>query len=52
MISIDDIKSLVQEWFSDCSNYIDVIKLYHEIVRECEIQSEYTCEQLMKGGME
>ena len=48
----EDMKSLVQEWFASCTDVHDVVKLYHEIVRECEIQSEYMCEQLLKGGTE
>lgn len=49
---VEDMRSLIQEWFASCTDVHDVVKLYHEIVRECEIQSEYMCEQLLKGDTE
>lgn len=49
MECVEDMKYCVQEWFASCTDVHDVVKLYYEIVRECEIQSEYMCEQLLKG---
>lgn len=47
---VEDMRSLVQEWFASCEDVNEVIKLYHEIARECEIQGAYMCEQFLRGG--
>lgn len=45
MYSIDDIKSCIQEWFSEAISPIEVAKTYHEIQMEAEKQLEYMMKQ-------
>jgi len=48
MYNIDDIKSCIQEWFSECIDTVDVVKTYSEIQKETEKQTEYMIEQCTK----
>lgn len=46
MFSVDDMKSCIQEWFSDSLNTTEVAKTYHEVVSEAERQLEYMMNSL------
>lgn len=50
MYSVEDMKSCIQEWFSDALNSVEVAKTYHEIHQEAEKQLEYMMEQRIGGG--
>lgn len=45
MYDIEDMKSCIQEWFSEAINSVEVAKTYHEIKLEAEKQLEYMMEQ-------
>jgi len=38
MIDIETVHSLVSEWFAECATHVDITRLYHMIVSECEEQ--------------
>lgn len=40
MYSVDDMKSCIQEWFSEALNPVEVAKTYHEVQQEVEKQLE------------
>ena len=45
MYSVDDMKSCIQELFSEALNPVEVAKTYHEVQQEAEKQLEYMMEQ-------
>lgn len=49
-ISIENIKSLIQEWFAECNSIVDIANLYHEILKEAETQVDYMGEIIIKDG--
>lgn len=46
MFSVDDMKSMIEEWFADASDCIEVAKTYHEVVWEAEKQLDYMMKKL------
>lgn len=48
MYSVEDMKSCIQEWFSEALNPVEVAKTYHEILQESEEQLYYMMEQRNK----
>ncbi|PXV85113.1 hypothetical protein C8E03_11937 [Lachnotalea glycerini] len=38
MYSVEDMKQCIQEWFTDCSDPIEVARTYAEIEKETEKQ--------------
>ncbi len=45
MYSVEDMKSCIQEWFSEALNPVEVAKTYHEIQQEAEKQLGFMMEQ-------
>ena len=45
MYSVEDMKSYIQEWFSEALNSVEVAKTYHEIQQEAEKQLGFMMEQ-------
>lgn len=48
MCSVEDMKSCIQEWFSQCLDFIGVVKTYSEIQKETVKQMEFMAEQYSK----
>ena len=48
MQSVDDMKSYIQEWFSEATNAVEVARTYSEIQKESEKQLEYMMDQRME----
>lgn len=46
MFCIDDMKSCIQEWFSEALTPVEVAETYHIVAGEAEKQLEYSMEQL------
>jgi hypothetical protein len=49
MFCIDDMKSCIQEWFSESLTPAEVARTYHIVAAEAEKLLDYTMEQLVKG---
>lgn len=52
MYSTDDMKSCIQEWFSEALDTKEVARTYHVVVSEAEKMMENQMDELQKGGSE
>lgn len=49
-ISIEDMKSCIQEWFAQAMNYEQLFDIYYAVMSECNKQSVYMAQSLSKEG--
>lgn len=47
-ISLEDMKSIIQEWFSQANNLCDLIEIYHTIQDELTIQFKFMAEEIVR----
>ena len=52
MFSVDDMKSCIQEWFSDTNDIKDVCDTYITIMTETEKQYEYMLKERIKDKLD
>ena len=48
MFSVDEMRSCIQEWFSDALTHVEIAKTYHEILQEAEKQIELCMQNIDK----
>lgn len=49
-ISIEDMKSCVQEWFAQAMNYEELFNIYYSVLSECQKQAVFMADAISKEG--
>lgn len=47
-ISLEDMRSMIQEWFSQADNLCDLAEIYYTIRDESTIQFEFKAEEIVQ----
>lgn len=47
-ISLEDMRSMIQEWFSQADNLCDLAEIYYTLRDESTIQFEFMAEEIIR----